>query len=109
MVLWILAEITLFPLPRSNVRKPRGIELTSWAGIKGSGHLRIQLSGLRQGYTIAAVGWPVHKWTQTFRAHEKHRNGVMADVQLWEAVGWKKWVHLGQKGEKPFRICSEPA
>lgn len=63
MILWKLDKITLFPLPHSNDWDLGGIELTSWAGIKGSEHLRVQLSGLRQGYTIDAAGWPEQNWT----------------------------------------------
>lgn len=74
MIVWKLDEITLFPLSHSNDQDPGRIELTIWAGIKGSGHLRIQLSRFRQGYTTDAAGWPLHNWTQTFRACVKHRD-----------------------------------
>lgn len=75
-------KFTQSPLPRSNYQDPGGIELTSWAGIKGSGHLRVQLSGLRQGYTTDAAGWPVRNWTQTFRACVKYQ--TVARWQMWD-------------------------
>lgn len=82
----------------SNAREPRGTELTSWAGIKGSGHFRIQLSGLRQGLQLMQLGGQCITG-RTFRACVKH--SVKAGWQMWDTVevqDGRAGVQLAQRG-----------
>lgn len=58
-----IALASLSPARRD--RKPRGIELSSQAGIKGLVHLRTRLIGLDAQSTAGAAGWPVRNWRQT--------------------------------------------
>lgn len=97
-----------FRFLHSNAREPRGIELISWAGIKGSGHFRIRLSGLRQGLQLMRLGGQCITG-RTFRAYVKH--GVEAGWQMWDWEGCR----MGEIGatsserESHFRIWSAPA
>lgn len=70
--------------PARRDRKPRGIELSSQAGIKGLVHLRAQLSGLDAQSTAGAAGWPVRNRRQT--------SGGLCDTERGKGTqewGWR--------------------